>query len=183
MSTIVHDYSFSNIGRMFARQNVPSIYGAHKGAAAVQAEEAGGVTDSVSLSPFAPKPLDAVLLRDALTAGKNLSSGGKLPEEEMERLREDRVFAAVSALALMGDDGETGTVPREWPGGIPAPTQGEMEEARRRLSQRVQNAEAAENVEQLQQDRLTLLEKLGKRSFAPLTPETAMESVAMGAKN
>lgn len=184
MSTQVHDYSFSNIGRMFARQNVPNIYGLAKSASAAEAEEAGGAVDSVSLSPYAPKPLEATLFEDALSAGKAITSGAKLPDDQEIRLREDRVFAAVSALALLGDDGEDGTLPRQWPGGIPAPTSEELEAARRRLSQRLQNVESAQDAAQLQQERLVILEKIGKRGFAPAAAlEQGMEPAAMGTNN
>lgn len=166
MSTQVHNYSFSNIGRMFARQNVPSVYGLQKNASGAEAEETAGVVDSVSLSPYAPKPLAADLFRDAVAAGRDISSGGGLSGDQLARLREDRVFTAVSALSLLGDDGEGATVPRDWPGGIPAPTAEELEAARRRLAQRLRFDDSSDrSVDALQRERIALLEKIGGRFF------------------
>ncbi len=164
MSAQIQHYGNGSIGRMFARQNVPSVYGKQKqNAEAPAAEEDGALVDRVSLSPDAPKPLDAAFMEDAFRAGETIASGGALSGEDSERLRMDRVFAAVSALSLLGKDGE-GAV--SWPGGFPVPSQAELEAARRRLAQRPQNTEQAANPSHVQAARQEILDRVTRRDFA-----------------
>ncbi len=167
MAAGVNYYANGNIGRMFARQNVPSVYGRQKPSEEAEARAETGLVDQVSLSPNAPKPLTVDFLRDALDAGDALAAGGELSEENLSRLRLDRVFAAVSALALMGHDGEQ---PVSWPGGLPAPNRAELEAARRRLAQRPQGAVEAGDPAAVRNRRVELLEKIGRRDFGQLPP-------------
>ncbi len=179
MTAGVQQYTHGSIGRMFARQNVPSVYGRQKLADETEPPTEAGLVDQVSLSPNAPKPLTADFLKDALDAGDTLASGNRLSEESSTRLRQDRVFAAVSALALMGHDGEQ---PAAWPGGIPAPNRAELEAARRRLAQRPQNADQTTDAATVQNRRIELLEKIGRRDFGQLPPgipTTASKSPAV----
>lgn len=165
MAAITQQYTNGSIGRMFARQNVPSVYGRQKPPEGAEPQATTDLMDQVSLSPEAPKPLTANYLEDALTTGAALATGTKLSEATSNKLREDRVFAAVSALALMGhDSAQTPT----WPGGLPAPTPAELEAARRRLAQRPQNMDQAQNPSQVQMTRMELLEKLNRRDFGQL---------------
>lgn len=163
MSATVANNGYGSIGRMFARQNAPSVYGMQKAASALEQETASDRVDQVSLSPFAPRPLTADFLRSAMQAGESLGQGKTPSGEEADRLREDRVFAAVSALALLGYSGDQ---PVNWPGGFSSPTKEELEMARRRLAQRPQNLQETDSPEQLQQQRLELLEKVAKRDFS-----------------
>ncbi len=165
MSAGIQYYNHGSIGRMFARQNVPSVYGRQKAPEEAAAQEEARFVDSVSLSPDAPKPLTAEFLSEAFSAGDALAGGGGLSEGDSARLREDRVFAAVSALALMGHDGEQ---PVSWPGGLPAPSRAELEAARRRLAQRPRNADQADDPALVQSRRLEILEKIGRRDFGQL---------------
>ena len=162
---ITNNNNYGNIRRMFARQNVGSVYGAQKSASGLKADEEAAQVDKVSLSAFAPRPLNADFLEDAMAAGKTLQDGGKLSAADQDRLREDRVFAAVTALALLGYDEETGTA-RSWPGGLPSPSAAELEEARRRLAQRPRDTEAAQDYKQVQRDRLDLMQKVGKKDLS-----------------
>lgn len=154
-----------NIGRLFAKQNVPTVYNRQQDAAA---EESGavGATDRVELSSFAPRPLSASLFQDAWETGQALGSGDKLSAGQTEKIREDRVFAAIAAMTLLGANGSGSDANIGWPGGLPVPTQAEMDEARRRLSQRFLRVEATEDPEAVQNNRLNLLEKLAGRDAA-----------------
>lgn len=165
MSAQINNYNFSTIGRMFARQNVPSVYGMQKAAGEAEAEPDAAQVDRVSLSPFAPRPLNAGLFRDAVDTARTLGEGGKLTADQAQRLREDRIFAAVAALATVGDNGADAQN-RSWPGGIPAPTQEEMEVARRRLSQRLDSEENLDDAEAARAERVELLRKIGKRDLS-----------------
>jgi hypothetical protein len=174
MSVQVGSNGFSNIGRMFGRLNAPGLYGMQKSAAAGVIDDGAESVDRVSLSSQAPKPLPARLLEDALIVGNELANGGRLPLEKVEQLREDRVFAAVSALAAMGagDAVEARALDFAWPGGLPAPTSEEMEAARRRLAQRLQNLELAGDPGAAQSGRAELWRKVAKRDLTA-APETA----------
>lgn len=185
MSAQIGNHAFGNIGRMFARQNVPTVYARQRSAGdATGVETTESNMDSVSLSAFAPKPLDAVDFETAMEYSGYLSGGGKgmATAAAEERLREDRIFAAVSALAAMGVSGEGFELPNRWPGGIPVPTREELEVARRRLSQRLQNVDQTSDPEKVQLDRTALVEKLRKRDFGALalaeTPESAVAAPA-----
>ena len=166
MSAYITNNYPGSIGRMFARQNVPSIYGAQKSSTGVEAEEAGTVTDNVSLSPFAPKPLTSGFLEQALDTGKTLGEGSTLSGESESRLREDRVFAAVSALALLGYNENQNL--SGWPGGIPTPSREEVEAARRRLAQRPRDTGDASSYESVMAERIQLLQRIGKSDFSGL---------------
>lgn len=166
MSASVNYYTNGSIGKMFARQNVPSVYGRQRQPGEAEQQEAAERVDRVSLSAQAPKPLSADFLEDALDAGDAMAAGDTLSGENSERLRLDRVFAAVAALELLGENGGQAVT---WPGGLPAPSQAELEAARRRLAQRPQNTEAAENPAAVQSRRIDLLEKITKRDFGQVT--------------
>lgn len=164
MSVQVNAYLNSNIGRMFARQNAPITYGQQKTSLKIETSDPGGTVDTVSLSRFVPKPLPADYLEDAIAYGKEIASGGKLSQKDTERVRLDRVFTALVALEALGDNGET--MPRMWPAGLPVPSEEELEEARRRLAQRLQDVDLAADAEYVQSERLRLLEKVGRRGTA-----------------
>lgn len=167
MAVQVGNYAFTNVGRMYARQNVPSVYNRQQTAGKAAAEESVQSMDQVTLSAQAPRPLTGDFLEQAMAAGRALGSGGELSEESEERLREDRIFTAVTALAMMGYSGEDAAY-ANWPGGIPAPSREELEVARRRLAQRPQQLQDASNPTEVQNERLTLLERLGKRDVSVL---------------
>lgn len=157
---ITNNYT-GNIGRMFARQNVSSVYGAQKSSPAGELAAQDALVDRVTLSSFAPKPLTTGFLEEAMQAGKAMGSGQELPEETTARLREDRIFAAVSALTLIGYEANSGGM-AHWPGGIPTPSAEEMEVARRRLSQRPSVSEQTADVATVQNERVELLSRIGK---------------------
>jgi hypothetical protein len=123
--------------------------------------------DSVTLSSRAPRPLTAGFLEQAMATGRDLGAGGGISSESEMRLREDRIFAAVSALAMFGYTGDE-TEAIIWPGGVPAPTGEELEVARRRLAQRPQQLDEADNPTEVQNDRLAVLERLGRRDMSSL---------------
>ncbi|MDR1535526.1 MAG: hypothetical protein LBU64_10600 [Planctomycetota bacterium] len=145
MSVQIGGGVFSNIGRMFGRLNAPEVYGNGKSREIEPESATAGGIDQVNLSSLAPKPLSARLLEEAVAAGRELNRGRVSPGNG-ERLREDRVFAAVSTLAALGFDEIKGSE-LSWPGGIPVPTREELEAARRRLAQRLDSPEQAENRE------------------------------------
>jgi len=116
------------------------------------------LVDVVELSEAAPRPVDVDFLRDAdLVAGK-LAGAGDLTGREKTRMREDRVFAAMSALLLVGAY-ESG-YPAKWPGGLPTPSPEEVQEAYRRLSQRLMRLDSVRDAYEMQSLRQTVLDSL-----------------------
>lgn len=166
MSAQITNNVYGNIGRMFARQNVSSVYGVQKATARPTVEEPVAQVDSVSLSPSAPRPLAADFLQQAMGTGQAMGDGESLSKSEEARLREDRIYAAMCALSMLGHTGESSDGPTSWPGGIPVPTRDELETARRRLAQRPSNTESVDDPEQLQQERLELMKKIGKSDLS-----------------
>lgn len=59
MSVQLNNNAFGNIGRMYARQNVPSVYGAGRAARAEDSVATAETVDRVNLSSLAPRPLPA----------------------------------------------------------------------------------------------------------------------------
>lgn len=170
MSAQVQGNSFTNIGRMFARRNVPAVYGAQRDRPGAGVEEAAGMVDTVSLSASAPRPLSATFLEQAVDVSRRLGEGSRLSADSDEKLREDRIFGAMVALASIGGD-DPKSMPRNWPAGLPAPTRGEMDAARRRLSQRLRDLELVGDPTAVQQTRLDLLGKVGKIDFSGMTSD------------
>lgn len=113
--------------------------------------------DTVELSSHAPRPLDASDLRDAEAIADKLRSGESLSIRETNRLRQDRIFAALAVLVAAS--GQDGTTP-SWPGGLPAPTAEELGAAYRRLSQRLRNLDTLRDPEEMQQLRRDVLDDL-----------------------
>jgi hypothetical protein len=169
MSARVGDKNFSNIGSMFARLNMPEIYGKAKPGttAPVPVPDGNGSVDQVKLSPQVPKPLPARLFEEAAGTGRELSRGERLTTKTMARLREDRVFAAVSALSAMVENGTEilNLDELDWPGGVPVPTREEMEMARRRLAQRLKDIDAAGNPDAARREREELWFRVAKKNW------------------
>lgn len=168
MAFEVANNAFGNIGRMFARQNVSAVYGRQKSSAQAEDEEAVAGVDRVTLSSSAPQPLSADLLEDAMSTAKTVGEGGKLSKDSEQRLREDRVFRAVSTLAMIYKD-ETQLGNRGWPGGLPQPTAEELEAAKKRLSQRLRNLDTAADPEQAQNDRMALFDRIRNRNVGDVS--------------
>ena len=181
MSAHVNNNSFGNIGRMFARQNMPILYDAKKTAETASADATAETVDNVSLSPQAPRPLSAKLVEEAVDSARVVGGGGKLSSDKVENLRQDRILQAVFALAAMDGGGDAASLPRSWPAGLPAPTREEMEIARRRLTQRLHSVDTADNPESTQQARLDLLRKIGKRDFSGFVAAEDLMTSATGA--
>ena len=129
------------IGRLFGHQEVAQAYKTRRSMVA-GAEEApaaqGG--DLVSLSEKAPSPLPARMLEEAQEVSAKLSQGEPLTGSQEARLREDRVFAAVVALSLVGVD----RVGKDfaWPAGFPIPTSEELAAAAETMQAQAQKLEA-----------------------------------------
>lgn len=168
MSVQVHNNFHGGIGRMFARQNVSALYEGAKSREAAAPEAGAGILDKVSLSGQVPRPFEARFLEEAADAGRRMGRGGALSGDELARLREDRVFGAMSVLAAIGDDGSPESLKRSWPGGLPTPTREELEAARRRLAQRLDGLDGTDDSARVQDTRLRLLERIGRRDLGEI---------------
>ena len=168
MSLEVNNGNAGVIGRMFARQNVQGLYGKQKTAVDAVDEKNPAAVDRVDLSPFAPKPLAASMVELAAETAQKLNTTGRLTSDETEALREDRVYAAIATLIASGVNSRAGSTLKGWPGGIPAPTSAEIEAAYRRLSQRLDRVEDAENPDSAQRTRTSVLEKARNINFGEL---------------
>lgn len=133
------------IGRMFARQNVSDVYSRQKNVDSGNNEKTNSAMDRVDLSSLAPKPLDASVVEDSGSTAEKINKGTRLTSEEEANLREDRIYAALTTLMAVGADPETQLL--GWPGGLPAPTKDEMQAAYRRLTQRMDRVDDAQDPE------------------------------------
>ena len=176
MPVQIDNSNFSGVGRMFARNNVTALYDRQKGADNPVEDALQGV-DRLELSQWAPRPLGSSLFTDSLKTAQSLTNGSTLSEQDMGRLREDKVFSAVTALAAMGME-DADRLPRAWPGGLPAPSSAELAEARRRLAQRLRMDTATEAASEpaLQQQRRELYDKIRSTDFSSFTAAAGMES-------
>jgi hypothetical protein len=105
--------------------------------------------------PAAPKPIDATWLEFAREAAVDLVSAEEVPVMALERLRTDRAFAAVVALAALRLDPQAAA--RHWPAGIEPPEVEELSTALRRLDVSLSGLERAENPVQLRRFRTSLV--------------------------
>ncbi len=155
------------IGRMFARQNVTDLYSRQKSVDSAKNEKTNQAMDRVDLSPFAPKPLEASVVEDSGLTAEKINKGTKLTSEEMESMREDRVFAALTTLIAVGADPNTKLL--GWPGGLPAPTQDEMHAAYRRLTQRMDRVDDTADPEKTIRVRSETLESMRRTNTSQLS--------------
>lgn len=147
-----------NLGLMYARQSAPTAYTRRQTDSTTQRAGAGNGSegvDSVVLSRNVPRPISAADFVEALETGQSLADDESLSSGQKSKMREDRVFAALVALTLVGEDASG------WPGGLPQPTREEVAEARRRLSQRLDGLESVEDAESARQGRVELLRRVG----------------------
>lgn len=156
MALAVNGAQSGVIGSLYARRNLGETYARQK-AVGEAAGESASASDRVELSSAVPKPFSARTFEDALRVSETLATGGSLTSDQDASLREDRVFAALSALIAVGAGGDEAV--RVWPGGLPAPTREELEAAYRRLSQRLERSGDAGDPEEAARSRLDTLEQ------------------------
>ncbi len=101
------------------------------------------------------KPIDAVWLELAREGAVDLVSAEEVPVLTLERLRTDRSFAAVVALAALRLDPQSAA--RHWPAGIEPPAEHELSAALRRLGVSLSGLERAENPARLRRFRTGLV--------------------------
>lgn len=155
------------IGRMFARQNVTDLYSRQKSVDSAKSEKTNQAMDRVDLSPFAPRPLEASIVEDSGLTAEKINKGSKLTTEEVESLREDRVFAALTTLLAVGADPNTKLM--GWPGGLPTPTQDEMHAAYRRLTQRMDRVDDTDDPDKTIRMRSETLENMRRIDTSQLS--------------
>ncbi|MDR0363057.1 MAG: hypothetical protein LBJ46_10310 [Planctomycetota bacterium] len=146
------------IGNLYARQNLGELYGRQKATEAEQPRENASLSDRVELSRAVPRPLSARLVEEAREVHDTLFGGKRLNAAQETAMREDRIFAAVAALMAIGVTGEEPVMPA-WPGGLPVPTREELEAAYRRLSQRLDKLDDAEDADRAAGIRIELLDR------------------------
>jgi len=113
--------------------------------------------DRVELSANAPRPLDARMIEEAVQVAQRMMAGQALSPSQTERLREDRVFASLTAMFSAG--GNKGRLLDAWLDGAAQPPTGfELDSAYRRLSQRVADMGGTADPRAVEEARLTALE-------------------------
>lgn len=168
MSLQVTGAGAGSVGRMLARRTLPEAYAKRQSGGGESAAETAATLDVVSLSAAVPKPFASADMEDAMATAKTAADGGRLSGTESGKLREDRVFAALTYLLAMDYNGE-GQVPG-WPGGLPSPTAEEMRAAQRRLSQRLTVPDSDdEGAREAVRERERLLDRLKSPGTAGLT--------------
>lgn len=120
--------------------------------------------DKVQLSAGVPEPVEAETLETADRLAQDIVEKGKTARKDTERLREDRVLAALTGMRLMQQT--TVDLEEVWVGGLPQPTQEEMQEAYRRLSQRLSSPEEVKDPAAQNNLRVELREYFRSYDFA-----------------
>lgn len=93
--------------------------------------------DAVTLSSNVPEPFNATEILSARSISSDLTNGTQTaPTATVERVRMDRVFAALAVLTAMQANDQN-VLPQAM--GIPTPTADELEAAYKKLSQHVRN--------------------------------------------
>jgi len=113
--------------------------------------------DVVSLSAWVPQPFAAGFLESAANVADKISAHASLKRQENQELNEDNIYRAVVAMRLFQKNG--GSLSENvWVSGLEQPSKAEMQEAYRRLTQRVVEVNSASNVDTARQLRLDLLD-------------------------
>jgi len=157
------------IGRMFARSEMASMYARQKNADQSRDETVDGTAqgDRVELSANAPRPLDARMIDEAVQVAQRMASGQTLSPSQTQRLREDRVFASLTALFAVGAN--KGRIGDAWfEGNAEAPSGMELESTFRRLSQRVAELDQSMDPRKVEESRLAALEAFRGIDFQEL---------------
>lgn len=113
--------------------------------------------DTVSLSNFVPAPFSAKLLESADNKANKMINHAELKRTEIAELREDNVQRAMVAMRLM-ERGDGSLPDATWVTGMIKPSAREMEEAYRRLTQRLVDVGEASDIGSARQMRLDLLD-------------------------
>lgn len=121
--------------------------------------------DVVELSAHAPRPLSAQMLQTSSEIRDHILANTPLSASQERVLRTDRVHAAVVTLGVLM---QSGVDQPAWPGGFPAPSSEELQEAYRRLSQRLQDPDAVDDPGAVQDTRLALLDAYRSVDFTTL---------------
>lgn len=113
--------------------------------------------DVVSLSSAVPQPLPAATLESAVAVADKLLANVPLKRHENAEMNESNIYRAVVAMRLFQKSG--GAVsPDVWVSGLQQPSQAEMQEAYRRLTQRVVGVSGVRDIDAVRQARLDLLD-------------------------
>lgn len=132
--------------------------------------------DRVDLSHSRPRPLPAVVLEQADSIAGKVSGSARLKKAETTSLREDRVMAALVSMRLIQN---TGDVSRPlWVGGIPNPSQDELQEAYKRLTQLPGEISEAADRESVMQVRSSMLEHFRDTDFSTYSSSDAFAVAA-----
>ena len=152
----------------------------------------GGVSaagDTVEISDNVPKPIDQSALRDALRLAEKIAMGQQVNKSEAQRMRDDPVFSASVALfsyrgvgqAGDGADGKASPEERarsfvsQWPAESYKPTQADITELSRRLTQRLSGASALADGADWQARRRDLREGIRTGEFTALVATLAAD--------
>lgn len=128
--------------------------------------------DIVEFSSNVPKPVERDVFEKSLETSESLLENKKLTVAEVKSLRLDRVYAALVKLEMMKADPGEGKA--YWPMGVPAPNDAELEEAYRRLTQKISIPEGVvvdddseePVIDPVNQERIDLLDAFRMKSFS-----------------
>ncbi len=132
-------------------------------------QHAKNTFDRVELSARRPRQIEAGVIEKAREMSDTLEEKGKLGRRDLAALREDRVMAALVGMRLIQNNSELASP--IWAGGIPAPTQQELQEAYRRLTQLPADISEAGDAGAVLETRSDLLEKFSGDNFSAYTPK------------
>ena len=114
------------------------------------------IYDTVRFSELVPKPLEAKFLEEADEMAERLRNKEILKAAEEDNLREDKIFNALVGMRLMQKN--SGEVKEIWFGGLNKPTDKEIAEAYKRLTQRVSMPSEVDDPDYVHQMRIDLLD-------------------------
>lgn len=121
--------------------------------------------DVVELSPHAPQPLTAEMVQTSTGIRDRILANTPLSASQERVLRTDRIHAAMVTLGVLM---ESGVEQPMWPGGFPVPSTEELQEAYRRLSQRLRDPDHVSDPDAVQDVRRALLDAYRDVDFSTL---------------
>lgn len=128
--------------------------------------------EKVELSARVPEQIPVSTMKASGELASTMLEGGSLSRNEQRALREDRVLAAITGMRILQQ--QTGELQKIWCSGVPSPTPAELEEAYRRLTQRLSNPADTSDLLTQNAERVGLLEAFRTRDFSGLSQGKAL---------
>ncbi len=128
--------------------------------------------EKVELSQRVPQQIPVATMKASGEIAETLLQGENVSRSDQKALREDRVLAALTGMRILQQ--QAGVTEKVWLSGIPRPSEAEMQEAYRRLTQRLSSPGDTKELLVQNAERVGLLETFRDRDFSGFSEEATL---------